>query len=161
MNEIKRIPTQAFKDQLAGTSGLRKKVTIFMQPNYLANFVQSIFDFFEDSKKVGKLLVVSGDGRYFNDEAIQQTIRIAAANGVRKVVVGEHGLLSTPAVSAIIRDLNARKSTFASHKERSQARRRLHGRHSTYCQPQPRRTGGGLWDQVQYGEWRTSVGGIH
>ncbi len=82
-----------------------------MQPHYLANFVQSIFDYFEESKKVGKVLVISGDGRYYNKEAIQLAIRIAAANGIRKVVVGEHGLLSTPAVSAIIRDLNARKST--------------------------------------------------
>ena len=83
-----------------------------MQPHYLANFVQSIFDYFEESKKIGKLLVLSGDGRYYNKEAIQRAIRIAAANGIRQVIIGEHGLLSTPAVSAIIRDLNARKSSY-------------------------------------------------
>ncbi len=81
-----------------------------MQEHYLANFVQSIFDCVEAAEKVGKVLVVSGDGRYFNEEAIQQILRIAAANGVRKVVLGENGLLSTPAVSAIIRHINEVKA---------------------------------------------------
>lgn len=83
-----------------------------MQENYLANFAQSIFDCLEPAEKVNRVLVLSGDGRYYNDEAIQIIIRIAAANGVGKVVVGENGLLSTPAVSAAIRQLNAAKSKF-------------------------------------------------
>lgn len=100
----------AFNDQNAGTSGLRKRVDIFMKEHYLANFIQSIFDCLEEIDKKGKVLVVSGDGRYFNNEAIQIIIRIAAANGVRKVVIGENGLLSTPAVSAVIRQINSMKS---------------------------------------------------
>ena len=71
--------------------------------------MQSIFDCLEDTERIGKVLVVSGDGRYYNNEAIQIIIRLAAANGVRKVVLGENGLLSTPAVSAVIRELNAKK----------------------------------------------------
>lgn len=83
-----------------------------MQENYVANFVQSIFDCLETADKVNKILVLSGDGRYYNTEAIQIIIRIAAANGVGKVVIGENGLLSTPAVSAIIRELNVKKSKY-------------------------------------------------
>lgn len=83
-----------------------------MQEHYVANFVQSIFDCLNPEEVVNKLLVVSGDGRYYNDQAIQIIIRVAAANGVGKVIVGEDGMLSTPAVSAVIRELNNRKSTF-------------------------------------------------
>ena len=83
-----------------------------MQEHYVANFVQSIFDCLKPEDVVNKLLVVSGDGRYYNDQAIQIIIRVAAANGVGKVIVGEDGMLSTPAVSAVIRELNNRKSTF-------------------------------------------------
>jgi phosphoglucomutase len=83
-----------------------------MQEHYVANFVQSIFDCLEHEEKTNKVLILSGDGRYYNDEAIQIIIQIAAANGVGKVVIGENGLLSTPAVSAIIRELNAKKSKF-------------------------------------------------
>jgi len=87
-----------------GTSGLRKKVDEFRQPNYLANFVQSVFDAVRPETGFGSCtLVVGGDGRYFNLEATQQVIRIAAANGFARVLVGLNGLLSTPAASCVIR----------------------------------------------------------
>lgn len=95
------IPTQAFPDQRPGTSGLRKKVAVFQQPHYLENFVQSIFEAIPDRK--GKMLILGGDGRFFNREAIQIILRMAAANGWGKVMVGRGGLFSTPAVSAVIR----------------------------------------------------------
>lgn len=93
--------TNAYTDQKPGTSGLRKKVTVFQQPNYLENFVQSIFDALEDFQ--GKTLVLGGDGRYFNREAIQIIIKMAAANGFGGLIIGQGGLLSTPAVSHLIR----------------------------------------------------------
>jgi phosphoglucomutase len=99
--EISTIKTQAFSDQRPGTSGLRKKVTIFQAPHYLENFVQSIFDTRTDLK--GGTLVLGGDGRYYNRQAIQTIIRMAAANRVARVIVGQGGLLSTPAASCIIR----------------------------------------------------------
>jgi len=97
---IKTISSQAFTDQRPGTSGLRKKVKHFQQPHYLANFAQAIFDTIEAK---GQTLVLGGDGRYYNDEAIGIILRIAAANGIGRVLVGQDGLLSTPAVSCIIR----------------------------------------------------------
>lgn len=100
------VATTAFTDQKAGTSGLRKKVSVFKQENYLQNFVQSIFDTLHDGEVHGKSIVVSGDGRYYNDVAIQWIVKMAAARGFGKVVIGQHGLLSTPAVSAIIRKFN-------------------------------------------------------
>jgi len=99
--EICTIKTQAFSDQRPGTSGLRKKVTIFQAPHYLENFVQSIFDTRTDLED--GTLVLGGDGRYYNRQAIQTIIRMAAANGVARVIVGQGGLLSTPAASCIIR----------------------------------------------------------
>lgn len=98
---IQEVSTIAFSDQRPGTSGLRKKVRDFKAPNYLENFVQAILD----SLPVGerKTLVVGGDGRYYNREAIQLIARIAAANGVEHLVIGRQGLLSTPAVSHLIR----------------------------------------------------------
>jgi len=99
--DISTITTQPFSDQRPGTSGLRKKVRVFQTPHYLENFVQSIFDTQADLK--GGTLVLGGDGRYYNREAIQIIIRMAAANGVAKVIVGQSGLLSTPAASCIIR----------------------------------------------------------
>ncbi len=99
--DISTITTQPFSDQRPGTSGLRKKVRVFQTPHYLENFVQSIFDTQTDLK--GGTLVLGGDGRYYNREAIQIIIRMAAANGVAKVIVGQSGLLSTPAASCIIR----------------------------------------------------------
>jgi phosphoglucomutase len=95
------IETTPFTDQKPGTSGLRKRTAAFMAPNYVENFVQSIFDSLEGF--AGQTLVVGGDGRYFNDVAIQKIIRIAAANGFGRVLVGQRGLLSTPAASHVIR----------------------------------------------------------
>jgi phosphoglucomutase len=100
MNIITKTTTP-FAGQKPGTSGLRKKVKVFSQPGYLENFVQSIFDTL--SGQQGKTLVLGGDGRYFNDVAIQTILRMAAAAGFGKVLVGRDGILSTPAASAIIR----------------------------------------------------------
>ena len=97
----KTINTTPFTDQKPGTSGLRKRTPVFMQPNYVENFVQSVFDSLEGFK--GKTLVIGGDGRYHNDVAIQTIIRMAAANGFGKVMVGQRGILSTPATSHVIR----------------------------------------------------------
>ena len=99
------VSTAPFDDQRPGTSGLRKKVKVFQQPNYLENFVQSIFDALEGYQ--GQTLVVGGDGRYFNREAVQIILKMAAANGFGKVIVGCGALLSTPAASCIIRKYNA------------------------------------------------------
>ncbi len=93
--------TEPFTDQRPGTSGLRKKVTVFREPRYLENFVQAIFD--TQPALNGGVLVVGGDGRYYNREAIALIIRMAAANGVARLIVGRDGLLSTPAASAVIR----------------------------------------------------------
>lgn len=95
------IETKPFADQKPGTSGLRKRVGVFMQPNYVENFVQSIFDSLEGFE--GKTLVIGGDGRYYNDVAIQKAIRIAAANDFGRVLVGQGGILSTPGASHVIR----------------------------------------------------------
>lgn len=96
------VPTAPFEGQKPGTSGLRKKVKVFMEKNYTENFVQSIFNALED-KVNGATLVVGGDGRYFSTQAIKIIIRIAAANGVAKLIIGQIGNLSTPAVSSLIR----------------------------------------------------------
>jgi phosphoglucomutase len=98
---ILTIETKPFADQKPGTSGLRKRVTVFSQPNYVENFVQSIFDSLEGIK--GKTLVLGGDGRFYNDVAIQKIIKIASANGFGAVLVGQGGILSTPAASHVIR----------------------------------------------------------
>jgi len=102
---IKTIATTPYADQRPGTSGLRKKVSTFRQKNYVENFVQSIFDSLEGYQ--GATLVVGGDGRFFNRPAIQTILKIAAANGFGRAVVGQSGILSTPAVSALIRSLKA------------------------------------------------------
>lgn len=99
--QIKTVPTQAFQDQKPGTSGLRKKVSVFKQPHYLENFVQSIFDTLQ--LPAGATLTLGGDGRYYNRHAIQTIIQMAAAFGFARVIVGQGGILSTPAVSHIIR----------------------------------------------------------
>jgi phosphoglucomutase len=95
------ITSSPYEDQKPGTSGLRKKVTAFKQPHYLENFVQSVFDSLEDCHD--KTLVLGGDGRYYNREAIQIIIKIAIANGFNELIIGQGGLLSTPAVSHLIR----------------------------------------------------------
>lgn len=99
------IETTPFDDQRPGTSGLRKKVSVFQKPHYLENFVQSIFDSVEGRQ--GKTLILGGDGRFHNHEAIQIILRMAAANGFGRMLVGCRGLLSTPAVSCIIRKYGA------------------------------------------------------
>lgn len=102
---IKTVPTQPFNDQKPGTSGLRKKVTVFLKPHYLENFVQSIFDSLQGYK--GQTLVLGGDGRYYNRQAIQIILKMAAASGFGRVMVGQFGILSTPATSCIIRKYNS------------------------------------------------------
>ena len=99
------VSTTPFDDQKPGTSGLRKKVPHFKQPHYVENFVQSIFDSLEGFE--GKDLVIGGDGRYFNRETIQTAIKMAAANGFGRIVVGQGGILSTPAASNLIRQRKA------------------------------------------------------
>ena len=98
---IRTVETTPFEGQRPGTSGLRKKVEVFEQPRYVENFVQSIFDSLEGF--AGTTLVIGGDGRYFNREAIGTAIRMAAANGFGRILVGRGGLLSTPAASNLIR----------------------------------------------------------
>ena len=98
---IRTVETTPYDDQKPGTSGLRKKVPVFQQKNYAENFIQSIFDSLDGFQ--GKTLVVGGDGRYFNREVIQTVIAMAAANGFGKILVGQGGILSTPAASHLIR----------------------------------------------------------
>lgn len=104
MTDMLTIDTTPFEGQKPGTSGLRKKVTQFQEAHYLENFVQAIFDSVEGIN--GADLVVGGDGRYYNDTAIQTILKMAAANGVKSVTVGQGGLLSTPAASCLIRKGN-------------------------------------------------------
>jgi phosphoglucomutase len=103
--EVATVPTKPIDGQKPGTSGLRKKTKVFMQENYLANFVQSVFDALSDTGTPvkGGTLVISGDGRYFNSKAAQIVAKIAYGNGVKTVWFGQNALLSTPAVSAVIR----------------------------------------------------------
>lgn len=102
---IRTVSTTPYTDQKPGTSGLRKKVKVFQQPNYAENFVQSVFDVVAD--KAGATLVIGGDGRFLNREVIQVAIRMAAANGFGRVIVGRGGILSTPAASHMIRKRGA------------------------------------------------------
>jgi phosphoglucomutase len=98
---ISTVPTRPYPGQRPGTSGLRKKVAEFLQPGYLENFVEAIFQTLGDCS--GQTLVLGGDGRYFNRTAVQVILRMAAAHGFGKVLVGHGGILSTPAVSCVIR----------------------------------------------------------
>ncbi|KAL8549681.1 hypothetical protein ACS0TY_008500 [Phlomoides rotata] len=102
--KVSRVQSTPFEGQKPGTSGLRKKVKVFVQPHYLHNFVQSTFNALGADVVRGATLVVSGDGRYFSKDAVQIIIKMAAANGVRRIWVGQNSLLSTPAVSAVIRE---------------------------------------------------------
>ena len=97
----KTIQTTSIEGQLPGTSGLRKKTRVFMETPYLENFIQATFDAIGGG--VGKTFVVGGDGRYFNKDAIQTIIKMAAGNGASGVIVGQNGILSTPAASHLIR----------------------------------------------------------
>lgn len=99
------ITTTPIDGQKPGTSGLRKKTKVFMQPHYLENFTQAVFDAIGGVQ--GKTLILGGDGRYFNDRAVQVILRMAAANGAARVIVGQGGLLSTPAASNLIRKRKA------------------------------------------------------
>ncbi|MDV2998404.1 MAG: Phosphoglucomutase [Chroococcopsis gigantea SAG 12.99] len=102
---VKTIETKPFNDQKPGTSGLRKSVPVFQQAHYLENFVQSIFDSLEGIE--GQTLVLGGDGRYYNREAIQIILKMASANGLGRILVGTGGIVSTPAASCIIRENGA------------------------------------------------------
>jgi phosphoglucomutase len=105
MTTVQTVSTQPYSDQKPGTSGLRKKVPTFKQPHYLENFIQSIFDSLDGIQN--QTLVLGGDGRYYNREAIQIILKMAAANGFGKVLVGQGGILSTPAASCVIRKNDA------------------------------------------------------
>ncbi len=102
---IETIQTKPFEGQKPGTSGLRKKVKTFAAPHYAENFIQSVFDTLDGFE--GKTLVIGGDGRYLNDVVIKTAIQMAAANGFGRVMVGQNGLLSTPAASNVIRQYGA------------------------------------------------------
>ena len=99
------VATNPFSDQKPGTSGLRKKVRVFQQRHYLESFVQSIFNALTASgvSLDNRTLVVGGDGRYYNLEALQTILKMAAANGFGRALVGQNGILSTPAASCVIR----------------------------------------------------------
>ena len=99
--KVNVVSTQPIQDQVPGTSGLRKKTRVFMQAGYLENFVQSVFNAIGGAQ--GKTFVVGGDGRFFNRPAIQTILKMAAANGTARIIVGQGGLLSTPAASHLIR----------------------------------------------------------
>ncbi|XVE58645.1 hypothetical protein DITRI_Ditri04bG0185500 [Diplodiscus trichospermus] len=105
--KINSVPTKPIEGQKTGTSGLRKKVKVFMQENYLSNWIQALFNSLPPEDYKNGVLVLGGDGRYFNREASQIIIKIAAGNGVGKILVGREGIISTPAVSAVIRKRKA------------------------------------------------------
>jgi len=100
-SRVRKVATTPFDDQRPGTSGLRKKITVFQQPHYLENFIQSVFDVL--ALRPGSTLVLGGDGRYYNREALQVILKMAAANGIGRMVVGRDAILSTPAASCVIR----------------------------------------------------------
>ncbi|XP_056114793.1 phosphoglucomutase-1 [Rhinichthys klamathensis goyatoka] len=108
MVKITVIKTKPYPDQKPGTSGLRKRVTVFQQnQHYAENFIQSIISTVDPSQRQEGTLVVGGDGRFFMKEAIQLIVQIAAANGIGKLVIGQDGIMSTPAVSCVIRKIKA------------------------------------------------------
>eukprot|EP01029_Cantina_marsupialis_P003871 TRINITY_DN1388_c0_g1_i2.p1 TRINITY_DN1388_c0_g1~~TRINITY_DN1388_c0_g1_i2.p1 ORF type:complete len:578 (-),score=237.98 TRINITY_DN1388_c0_g1_i2:752-2485(-) len=102
--KIVDIATTPYEGQKPGTSGLRKKTKVFQQENYTENFVQAVFDALPEGEYVGQTIAIGGDGRFFSNEAVQIITKIAAANGVARVWIGQDTLLSTPAVSAVIRE---------------------------------------------------------
>jgi len=99
---VNSVSTQPIEGQKTGTSGLRKKTKVFMSENYLANWIQSLFNALGDEAK-GQTIGLGGDGRYFNKEAVQIILKLAAGNGIKKVVVGQNAIMATPAMSALIR----------------------------------------------------------
>ncbi|KAL4426555.1 hypothetical protein ABPG77_008413, partial [Micractinium sp. CCAP 211/92] len=99
---VNSVPTKPIEGQKTGTSGLRKKTKVFMSENYLANWIQSLFNALGEEAQ-GKTIGLGGDGRYFNKEAVQVILKLAAGNGVSKVVVGKDAIMATPAMSALIR----------------------------------------------------------
>ncbi|KAF5103012.1 hypothetical protein D0Z03_000302 [Geotrichum reessii] len=103
---IQTVNTIPIAGQKPGTSGLRKKVVVFQEPHYTENFVQSVISSIPEGAE-GATLVIGGDGRFYNDEAVQVIARISAANGVKKLIVGQNGILSTPAASHVIRKYKA------------------------------------------------------
>ncbi|XP_056149238.1 phosphoglucomutase-1-like [Lampris incognitus] len=106
--QVLTIPTAPYPDQQPGTSGLRKKVYVFQsRRNYLHNFVQSIFSSIDLRDRQGSTMVVGGDGRFFNQTAIEIIVQMAAANGVGRLIIGHHGIMSTPAISCVIRKYKA------------------------------------------------------
>lgn len=104
MSAVTTVATTPFADQKPGTSGLRKKVVVFQKEHYTENFIQAILDLIPEGSK-NAVLVVGGDGRYYNDHVIELITRIAYANGVKKLILGQNGILSTPATLHIIRKL--------------------------------------------------------
>lgn len=100
---VKIVQTKPIDGQKTGTSGLRKQTSVFMSENYLANWIQSLFNALGDELK-GKTIALGGDGRYFNKEATQIILKLAAGNGVKSVIVGQDAFLCTPAMSALIRE---------------------------------------------------------
>lgn len=103
-SDVKTVQTKAYSGQKPGTSGLRKKVKVFQQEHYTENFIQSTLSAIPGGPE-GKTLVVGGDGRFFSPEAVQIILRLAAGNGIKKIILGQNSILSTPAVSALIRSL--------------------------------------------------------
>ncbi|KAA1119658.1 Phosphoglucomutase-2 [Puccinia graminis f. sp. tritici] len=104
---VQEVTTNAFNDQKPGTSGLRKRVKVFEQANYTENFIQAILDGMPEPGAKGSTLVVGGDGRYYSPECIQKIIKLAAGNQVKHLIIGHKGILSTPAVSNLIRKRKA------------------------------------------------------
>uniref|UniRef100_A0A8C9SZG6 EF-hand calcium binding domain 7 n=1 Tax=Scleropages formosus TaxID=113540 RepID=A0A8C9SZG6_SCLFO len=105
---IVTVKTKPYTDQKPGTSGLRKRVTVFQKnENYAENFIQSIISAIEPAERPQGTLAVGGDGRFFMTHAIELIVRIAAANGISRLVIGQHGIMSTPAVSCVIREIKA------------------------------------------------------
>ncbi|KAJ2666388.1 hypothetical protein IW148_000872 [Coemansia sp. RSA 1199] len=104
---VRSVPTSPFEGQKPGTSGLRKRVKVFKQENYTENFIQAIFTAMPAPGPQNATMVVGGDGRYYMKDVVQKIVRIGAANGIKRFIIGQDGILSTPAASAIIRKNNA------------------------------------------------------
>jgi len=102
---VRTAPTTPYDDQRPGTGGLRKRVTVFQQPAYLENYLQAVFD--AVALPTASTLVIGGDGRYGNRQALEVLVRMAAANGIGRIIAGKDGILSTPAASHLIRKRGA------------------------------------------------------